>query len=87
LFLNIDAQPTDPTMIWDIPLTTGFTSKTVSWRGNGVVSSTSPSGLTAQFAPKVFNLSAGVHRLIIRGRESNTLLGTITIAPTSLPAN
>ena len=87
LFLNIDAQPTDPTMIWDIPVTTGFTSKTVSWRGNGVVSSTSPSGLTAQFAPKVFNLSTGVHRLIIRGRESNTLLGTITIAPTSLPAN
>ncbi len=33
LFLNIDAQPTDPTMIWDIPVTTGFTSKTVSWRG------------------------------------------------------
>src|SRR5882724_490954 len=87
LFLNIDAQPTDPTMIWDIPLTTGFASQTVSWRGNGTVSSTASSGLTAQFAPKVFNLSAGVHQLIIRGREANTQLGTITIAPTSLPAN
>jgi hypothetical protein len=87
LFLNIDAQPTDPTMIWDIPLTTGFASETVSWRGNGVVSSTASSGLTAQFAPKVFNLSAGVHQLIIRGREANNQLGTITIAPTSLAAN
>jgi len=87
LFLNIDAQPTDPTMIWDIPLTTGFASQTVSWRGNGTVSSTASSGLTAQFAPKVFNLSAGVLRLIIRGRESNTLLGTITIAPFSLIAS
>jgi hypothetical protein len=86
-FLNVDAQPTDPTMIWDVPLTTGSASRTVSWRGNGVVSSANSSGLTAQFAPKVFNLSAGTHRLIIRGREGNVQLGQITIAPTTLPAN
>jgi hypothetical protein len=52
-----------------------------------VVSSANSSGLTAQFAPKVFNLSAGTHRLIIRGREGNVQLGQITIAPTTLPAN
>jgi hypothetical protein len=86
-FVNIDAQPTDPTMIWDIPVTTGFVSQTVSWRGNGTASSTSPSGLTAQFAPKVFSLSAGAHQLIIRGREGLTEVETITIAPTTLPAN
>ena len=86
-FVNMDGQPTDPTMIWDVPVTTGFVSQTVSWRGNGTASSTSPSGLTAQFAPKVFRLSAGTHQLIIRGREGLTQLGTITIAPTTLPAN
>jgi len=79
-FVNIDAQPTDPTMIWDVPVSTTMTSQTVAWRGNGTTSS-------AQFAPKVFNLTAGAHQLIIRGREGLTQLGTITIAPTSLPAN
>ena len=86
-WVNIDAQPADPTMIWDIPVAAGAVSQTVSWRGNGTVSSSSPSGLTAQFAPKVFNLSAGTHQLIIRGREGKTQLGTITISPTTLPAN
>jgi hypothetical protein len=86
-WVNVDAQPTDPTMIWDVPLTTGFASQTVSWRGNGTVSTTSSSGLTAQFAPKVFRLSAGTHQLIVRGREGGAQLGTITIAPTTLPAN
>jgi hypothetical protein len=86
-WINIDAQPTDPTMIWDVPVAAGPVSQTVSWRGNGVVSSSRPSGLTAQFAPKVFALSAGAHQLIIRGREGKTQLGTITLAPTTLPAN
>jgi hypothetical protein len=86
-WVNVDAQPTDPTMIWDVPVTTGLTALNVSWRGNGTTSSSSPSGLTAQFAPKVFNLSAGTHKLIVRGREGLAQLGSITIAPTSLPAN
>jgi hypothetical protein len=83
LFVIIDAQPTDPTMIWDIPVTTGFASRTVSWRGNGTVSSTSPSGLTAQYGQKVFSLMAGTHQLVIRGREANVQVGTITIAPSN----
>jgi hypothetical protein len=87
MFFNIDAQPTDPKMIWDIPVTTGFVSQTASWRGNGTTSSSSPSGLTAQYSPKVFSLAAGTHQLIIRGREANCQLGTITIAPTTLSAN
>ena len=86
-FVNIDARPTDPLMIWDIPVTTGLTIQTVSWRGDGTVSSSSPSGLTAQFAPKVFSLSAGLHQLIIRGREANCQLGAIAIAATALAAN
>jgi hypothetical protein len=79
-FLNIDAQPTDPAMIWDVPVSTTMTSQTVSWRGNGTTTSD-------QFAPKVFNLTAGAHQLIVCGREGLTQLGAITIAPTNLPAN
>ena len=29
-FVNIDARPTDPLMIWDVPVTTGLPSQTVS---------------------------------------------------------
>lgn len=82
-FINIDGQPTDPTMIWDVPVTTGFAGRPVSWRGNGTVSSTSSSGLTAQYAPKVFSLTAGTHQLIVRGREGNTQLAMFTIAPSN----
>lgn len=81
-FVNIDAEPTDPAMVWHIPVTTGLQNRTVSWQGNGTVDS-------SQFAPKIFTLTAGAHQLIIRGREANTKLGTITIAPVStstLPA-
>jgi Protein of unknown function (DUF1565)/Right handed beta helix region len=87
VWINIDAQPTDPLMVWDMPVTTAPTSQTVSWRGNGYVSSGSASGLTAQYSPKVFNLTAGTHQLIIRGREASCQIGTITIAPTTLSPN
>jgi hypothetical protein len=73
-FVNIDAEPTDPTMIWDVPITSGLTARTVSWRGTGTWDHN-------QYAPKVFNLTAGTHQLIVRGREANCRLGTITIAP------
>jgi len=75
-YVNIDAEPTDPTMIWDIPVTSGLTNRTVAWRGNGT--SDMP-----QFVPKTFTLTAGSHQLIIRGREPGTQLGTITISSAS----
>jgi hypothetical protein len=65
-FVNMDAQPTDPLMIWDVPIWNGFTNETVCWTG---------------YAPKVFTLSAGQHQLIIRGREGNAQLQSVTIAP------
>jgi Bacterial Ig domain/Right handed beta helix region/Protein of unknown function (DUF1565) len=80
-FVNIDAQPTDPMMIWDVPVKAGFASETVSWRGSGTADTNSPSGMTAQYSPVVFALTAGTHQLIIRGREGLVQLGTITIAP------
>jgi parallel beta-helix repeat protein len=71
-YVNIDGQPTDPTMIWDIPVTSGFEQRLVSWRGNGTFDND-------QFVPALFNLSAGTHQLIIIGREANTELQQISI--------
>jgi hypothetical protein len=81
LYLNIDAQPQDPAMIWDIPITTGFEQNLVSWRGNGTSDND-------QFVPQIFNLTAGTHQLIVVGREANVQLQNITILPTpSAPQN
>ena len=76
VFVGIDGQPADPTMIWDIPITSGFEPRTVSWRGNGTFDN-------PQFVPAVFNLTAGPHQLIIRGREAGVQLARITISPYS----
>ena len=73
-FVNIDAPPVDPDMIWDIPLTTGFEKRVISWRGNGDSS-------TDQFTPKSFKLEPGAHTLVIIGREPGTLLKSLTIRP------
>ena len=73
-FLNIDGEPQDPGMIWDIPITSGFEERLVSWRGNGT-------DTASQFVPKVFTLSAGLHQLIVRGREPNALLGDLVVLP------
>lgn len=61
-FLNIDGQPEDPLMIWDMEVTKGFEERIVSWRGGG------DSG-SDEFAPKIFKLTAGEHKLNIVGRE------------------
>ncbi|MCU0786131.1 MAG: hypothetical protein MUF81_19200 [Verrucomicrobia bacterium] len=71
-FLNLDAEPQDPYMIWDIPPTSGFEPRTVSWRGNGTYNN-------SEFVPKVFNLGQGSHQLILRGREAYTALQSLTI--------
>ena len=81
LYVNIDSQPTDPLMIWDIPVSSTLTNATVSWRGTG-----SGDPASSQYVPKVFALSAGTHQLIIVGREAQTTLGTITIAAANPPA-
>jgi hypothetical protein len=73
-YVNIDAQPEDPEMIWDIDLTTGFEKRVVSWRGNGDAS-------TDEITPKPFKLEPGAHTLVIVGREPGTLLKSLTIRP------
>ena len=76
LYVNIDGEPTDPTMIWDIPPTSGFEQRTANWRGSGTFDAD-------EFVPKVFSLSAGSHQLIVRGREGNVRFDEISIVKTS----
>jgi hypothetical protein len=72
-FINIDGEPTDPAMIWDvIPVTGGPENRLVGWRGNGAFDA-------PDFPIKTFALSPGAHQLVIIGREANAQLGTITI--------
>ena len=77
-FVNIDAEPKDPNMIWDIPVTSSVTNHFVTWRGNGPPNS-------GQGARKVFVLTAGVHQLVIRGREANTRLSGLVVSPVVPP--
>jgi len=72
VFVNIDAEPEDPTGIWHIPVTTGAQTRTVSWQGDGTYDN-------PQFVPKVFHLTAGTHQLIIRGREAGVEMDSISI--------
>jgi len=77
LGLNIDAEPNEPEMIWDIGVTSGFEPRLVTWRGNG-------STTTPQFKPQVFTLSPGKHQLFVRGMEPNTQLQRLSVL--QLPA-
>ena len=77
-WVNMDALPVDPTMIWDIyPYSTNWQTVAVSWRGDSTTLTND------QYNPEIFNLTPGVHDLIIIGREANVGLGQITIAPYS----
>jgi len=71
-FLNIDAAPEEPLMIWDIDVTTGFEERVVSWRGNG-------DGQNDEFNPKRFTLKAGAHKINVVGREPDAALRKLTI--------
>ena len=80
-FVNVDAQPTDPDMIWDIEVTDGFEKRLVNWRGDG-------DSANGQFVPKTFKLAPGDHTLILVGREPDARLKSLTIfpAPPAKPA-
>lgn len=73
LYFNIDAEPTDPGMIWDIPVTSGFQQQSGAWRGTG-------DPAASEFVPKTFILSPGPHKLVFRGREPGVQIGGIEIS-------
>jgi hypothetical protein len=68
-YINVDSQPTDPTMICNVPVSSTLAPWNVTWQG---ISDT---------VPKMFYLSAGTHQIIVRGREANTQLGALWISP------
>jgi hypothetical protein len=78
IYWNFDTQPQDPTMIWDIPLTSGFESLMAGWRGNGTFDSN-------QFVVATVPLNAGVHQLIIVGREAGVQIQTLTVMQSPAP--
>jgi hypothetical protein len=80
IYVNVDADPVDPTMIWDVAVTSGFETRTVSWRGTGT-------DVANEFNPKLFTLNAGAHSLVIIGREANVGLDSMQIqsVPTAPP--
>jgi hypothetical protein len=65
VFLDMDAEP-DSTMIWDIPTTNGYASRVAGWRGSSA-------------SVQEFNLTAGTHTLIIRGREPNCRFDKVSV--------
>jgi hypothetical protein len=75
VWITIDqSTPDDPTDVWDMPVTgSGVWMKCyASWRGTG--SNTSP-----QYPQKSWSLEVGTHTLYIRGRESNTMMQTVSV--------
>jgi hypothetical protein len=83
-YVNFDSEPTDSSMLWRIPISTTYTTRTVSWLGNGTC-------MAPQFSPKAFHLTAGSHQLIIRGADANARLDRISLLPAAqavtLPAS
>ena len=76
--VNIDAEPEEPTMIWDIPARTGPQKRIVSWRGQGTPEKN-------EFAPKYFALNPGEHELILRGCEAGVKLQSLTVVKRPSP--
>ena len=79
-YVNIDAEPQEPQMIWDIPVTTGFENRLVSWGGDGA-------GAPGVPHLKYFHLGAGLHELVVRGREAGVKLRTIYVVPRPSPVS
>lgn len=68
-FVNVDAEPTDAN-IWDVPITSGMQERAVLWRDETNTHS--------------FQLNAGTHLLIFRGRESGVQLDKLSVVPVSV---
>ncbi len=78
MYVNIDAEPVDPAMIWDMTITAGFEQRLVSWRGLGTDANN-------QYVPEFFNLTQGTHQIIFRGREANVQLQSFNILKVPQP--
>ena len=70
--VDIDSEPTQLEMTWDLAHTSGFEPHLITWRGNGTAAQ-------PQFRPKVFHLSAGQHQLILQGTEAGAQVQGLAI--------
>ncbi len=70
--VNIDEEPQQPGMIWDMPATSRFTEKAVMWRVSGGPGTSKPTA-------KYFHLTPGRHQLIIRGISAGFQLRSFRI--------
>lgn len=74
IYLNIDDPNfTEPEMVWDMPVSTEWTSMTSSWRGNGTFEH-------SQYSPKTWFLTEGQHILYVGSREAGALIDSITMS-------
>jgi len=70
LFVNIDSEPAAPGTKWEVPASSGFAK---NWVGNG------------GGRPRLFQLTNGVHQLIIRGGAPNVKLAHVWISEVKAP--
>lgn len=69
IYAQFDAEPTNPANFVEFAPTSGFENRDVMW--------------VPETTAHVFNLTAGSHFLIVRGREGETVLGDMTLTPNS----
>ena len=72
-WLEMNDNVADTADIWDInPITSGFQTRVVSARGNGTFDN-------PEFPTNVWTLSSGVNYVMVRGREPDAQLRTLTL--------
>lgn len=70
-YVNMDAEPGGPEMIWEIPAEPAAVEQLVNWKSSG------STGIVP--LRKVFRLSAGEHRLVFVGRSAETRLARVSV--------
>lgn len=73
-FVNVDGDPSS-TMIWDVQPTNGLDWRYVSMREDSLPETYKPA--------HIYQLEAGTHILIVRGREANASLFSFEIVPSA----
>lgn len=76
IYVNMDGEPTGTEMIWDVPGDIFYRERRVSWRGSGTRKDD-------EFVPKIFQLTAGEHELIMRGIRWGLRVDRVRVLPWS----
>ncbi len=74
IYINMDEEPVGPAMIWDVPGDIFYQDRRASWRGSGT-------RRDDEFVPKIFQLTAGEHELIMRGVRWGLRVDRVRIVP------